>query len=119
MAKKRTTTKKREVSMSVSRTTRRPQTREQIDEEEEVCWIAAIYCLRTFPTLWTVGDIREEPSVSGLRRWIVAVHVRYPTGHEGYVGDLLVEGGANHRTHRPRRDEPTRAADRRGSGSQA
>ena len=42
--------------------------------------------------LWTVAGIREEKGVDGSRRWIVAVHLRYPSGHQGYLGDLLYDG---------------------------
>ena len=60
-------------------------------EEEQILRQAAIYCLLNFPTLWTVGGIKEEPTTDGSRKWIIAVHLRYPTGHEGYVGDLLYD----------------------------
>ncbi len=42
--------------------------------------------------LWTVAGIKEEKGLDGSRRWIVAVHLRFPTGHEGYLGDLLYDG---------------------------
>ena len=61
-------------------------------EEEQILRQAAIYCLLTFPTLWTVGGIKEERGTDGSRKWIIAVHLRYPTGHEGYLGDLLYDG---------------------------
>jgi hypothetical protein len=61
-------------------------------EEEQILRQAAIYCLLTFPTLWTVGGIKEEREPDGSRQWIIAVHLRYPTGHEGYLGDLLYDG---------------------------
>jgi hypothetical protein len=61
------------------------------EEEEQILQKAAIYCLHTFPMLWTVGGIREERS-EGSRRWVVAVYLRYPTGHEGYLGDLQFDG---------------------------
>jgi hypothetical protein len=35
--------------------------------------------------------IREEP-VQGSRRWIITVMLRYPTGFEGEIGDLLYDG---------------------------
>jgi hypothetical protein len=74
-------------------TSRKAPKKPQIDEEEErICRTAAIYCLRTFPMLWTVGGIKEEKGEDGSRRWIIAVYLRYPTGHEGYVGDLLYDG---------------------------
>lgn len=34
----------------------------------------------------------REVRVKGLPVWIVTVTLRYPTGHEGYVGDLLYDG---------------------------
>jgi hypothetical protein len=61
-------------------------------EEEQILRQAAIYCLLHFPTLWTVGGIKERPGTDGSRNWIIAVHLRYPTGHEGYLGDLLYDG---------------------------
>jgi hypothetical protein len=63
-----------------------------VAEEEQILRQAAIYCLRTFPMLWTVGGIKEELGTDGSRRWIIAVYLRYPTGHEGYLGDLLYDG---------------------------
>src|SRR5688500_5223901 len=71
----------------------KPQRKPVINrEEEEICKKAAIYCLLNFPMLWTVGGIKEEKGEDGSRRWIIAVYLRYPTGHEGYVGDLLYDG---------------------------
>jgi hypothetical protein len=61
-------------------------------EEEQILRQAAIYCLLHFPTLWTVGGIKEESGTDGSRKWIIAVYLRYPTGHEGYLGDLLYDG---------------------------
>jgi hypothetical protein len=39
-----------------------------------------------------VADIREEKGEGGSRRWINAVHLRAPSGHAGYLGDLLYDG---------------------------
>ena len=63
-------------------------------EEEAILKRAQIYLLfeARRPMLWTVADIREEQADDGSRRWIIAVHLRYPTGHEGYLGDLLFDG---------------------------
>jgi hypothetical protein len=71
---------------------RKKRAAEIFAEEEQILRQAAIYCLLTFPTLWTVGGIREERRPDGSRKWIIAVHLRYPTGHEGYLGDLLYDG---------------------------
>jgi hypothetical protein len=36
--------------------------------------------------------MREEKGSDGSRRWIIAVNLRYPTGFEGYLGDLVYDG---------------------------
>jgi hypothetical protein len=63
-------------------------------EEEEILKRAQIYLLfeAQRPMLWTVAGIREEKAEDGSRRWIIAVNLRYPTGHEGYLGDLVYDG---------------------------
>ena len=66
-----------------------------IDQEQEhVLRKAQEYLLfeAKRPMLWTVARIREEKAAGGSRRWIIAVHLRYPTGFEGYLGDLLYDG---------------------------
>jgi hypothetical protein len=81
------------VQSSVTRTT--AQKRAQINrEEEEILRRAQIYLLfeAKRPMLWTVAAIREEKAADGSRQWVVAVHLRYPTGHEGYLGDLVYDG---------------------------
>ena len=64
------------------------------EEEERILKRAQMYLLYEAqrPMLWTVADIREEKGDDGSRRWIIAVHLRYPTGHEGYLGDLVFDG---------------------------
>lgn len=72
-----------------------PQTKQSLlNEEEEILRRAQIYLLfeAKRPMLWTVAGIREEKAGDSPRRWIVAVNLRYPTGFEGYLGDLLVDG---------------------------
>jgi hypothetical protein len=63
-------------------------------EEEEILKKAQIYLLFEAgrPMFWTVAGIREEKAEDGSRRWIIAVNLRYPTGFEGYLGDLLYDG---------------------------
>jgi hypothetical protein len=63
-------------------------------EQEDILQKAQIHLLfeAKRPMLWTVAGIRQERSDDGSRRWIIAVHLRYPTGHEGYLGDLLYDG---------------------------
>ena len=58
----------------------------KIDQEEEkILRLAQTFLMleAKCPILWTVAGIREEKGADGLRRWIIAVHLRYPTGHEG------------------------------------
>jgi hypothetical protein len=74
---------------------RRRNPRPEINpEEEEILKKAQIYLLFEAgrPMLWTVAGIREEKAEDGSRRWIIAVNLRYPTGFEGYLGDLLYDG---------------------------
>lgn len=62
--------------------------------EEQILRRAQTYLLfeAKRPMLWTVAGIREEGPSGGSPRWIIAVHLRYPTGFEGYLGDLLYDG---------------------------
>jgi hypothetical protein len=73
---------------------RRTKTPKIDQEEEEILKKAQIYLLFEAgrPHLWTVAEIREEKGEDGSRRWIIAVNLRYPTGFEGYLGDLLYDG---------------------------
>jgi hypothetical protein len=61
-------------------------------EEERILGKAAAYCIRNLPLLWTPGGIKEETAADGSRCWLIAVYLRFPTGHEGHVGDLLYDG---------------------------
>lgn len=73
--------------------TRRKQGPESIDdEEEEILRAATIHLIRKHGGLLVATGAREERSEVGSPRWIIAVTLRYPTGHEGYVGDLLYDG---------------------------
>jgi len=56
------------------------------EEEEKILRQAAIYCLRTFPMLWTVGGIKEEQGDDGSRRWIWPLaKLRVPGLEQGLV----------------------------------
>jgi hypothetical protein len=74
--------------------TRRQKSRELDEEQEQILKKAQIYLLfeAKRPMFWSVADIREEKGEGGSRRWIIAVHLRAPSGHEGYLGDLLYDG---------------------------
>ena len=41
--------------------------------------------------MFVTTGLREEHARSG-QRWIITVTMRYPTGHEGFVGELLYDG---------------------------
>lgn len=73
---------------------RRKKTNVVNADEEAVLRRAQVYLLfeAKRPMLWTVAGIRKEKNCDGGDRWIVNVNLRYPTGFEGYLGDLLVEG---------------------------
>jgi len=64
---------------------------EILDEEEQILQAATIHLIRKVGGLFVATGLRQEEN-SGGRRWIVTVTLRYPTGHEGYVGDLLYDG---------------------------
>jgi hypothetical protein len=78
----------------LSHATARQKPAELDQEVEEILAKAQRYLLieAKRPMLWTVAGIKEEKGEDGSRQWIIAVHVRYPIGHEGYLGDLLYDG---------------------------
>jgi hypothetical protein len=67
---------------------RKPDVR---DQQEEILREATVYLVRKHGDLLLATNLREN-RVHGSRQWIVTVTLRYPTGHEGYVGDLLYDG---------------------------
>lgn len=71
-------------------TKRRPRLK-AADEEEEILRAATIHLIRKVGGLLVATGLREERD-HGRRRWIIAVTLRYATGFEGYVGDLLYDG---------------------------
>jgi hypothetical protein len=70
---------------------RRKKKPEIIDEEEEILRAATIHLIRKHGGLLVATGLREEHG-NGSRQWIITVTLRYPTGHEGYIGDLLYDG---------------------------
>lgn len=70
---------------------KRVMTPKGTDEEEGILRQAIIYLIRKHGMLLVPTAIREELR-DGVRSWIMAVTLRYPTGHEGYIGDLLYNG---------------------------
>jgi hypothetical protein len=66
---------------------------EPTPQEVHIIREAMCYCLHHFPMLWTTGGLPEEHVADdGVVKWLIHVYLRYPTGHEGYLGDLLYDG---------------------------
>lgn len=87
--------KTRERKRRTAVTSPRRTSNAEIDEEDEqILQKAQVYLLfeAKHPMLWTVAGIRAEKNDDGSRRWIIAVNLRYPTGFEGYLGDLVYDG---------------------------
>ena len=60
-------------------------------EQERILRAATIYLIRKVGGLLVATGLRAEGD-KGARRWIITVTLRYPTGFEGYVGDLRYDG---------------------------
>ena len=71
-------------------TKRRPK-HEVLDEEERILQASTIHLI-TYHGGLLVATAARETRIKGFRVWIVTVTLRYPTGHDGYVGDLLYDG---------------------------
>jgi hypothetical protein len=63
----------------------------EIKEEEQILRAATMLLGRKHGRLLVATGAREI-SIKGFQAWIITVTLRYPTGHEGYVGDLLYDG---------------------------
>jgi hypothetical protein len=70
---------------------RRSRKAEINEEEAQILREALKYLVFKHGHLLVPTGIREERD-QGLRRWIIAVTLRYPTGFEGEIGDLLYDG---------------------------
>jgi hypothetical protein len=70
----------------------RQQQPELNEEEERLLREATIHLMLKHGGLLVATAVREETGDAAGRRWVIAVTLRYPTGHEGYVGDLLYNG---------------------------
>jgi len=67
------------------------QRKPKINQKERILREATIHLIRKHGGLLVATDLREEP-IEGSRTWIITITLRCPTGHEGYVGDLLYDG---------------------------
>jgi hypothetical protein len=61
------------------------------EEEERILRDALRYLLFEHGHLLVPARIREERD-GAAGRWIITVHLRYPTGFEGEIGELLYDG---------------------------
>lgn len=61
------------------------------DQEEKILQDALRYLVFKHGHLLVPTNIRAEPG-DGSQRWIIIVTLRYPTGFEGEIGDLLYDG---------------------------
>jgi hypothetical protein len=82
---------KKDVQASASRTLSRRKKPEIDDEEESILRAATLHLMMKYGSLLVATGVREA-SIKGFKVWIITVTLRYATGHEGYVGDLLFDG---------------------------
>lgn len=72
--------------------TKKARNRPEVNtEKEQILRAATIHLIMKHGGLLVATALREERD-GGARRWVITVTLRYPTGHEGYVGDLLYDG---------------------------
>jgi hypothetical protein len=68
-----------------------PRARRAPDEEEGILQAATLHLITKHGGLFVATGVREI-HVKGFPVWIIKVMLRYPTGFDGYVGDLLYDG---------------------------
>jgi hypothetical protein len=68
------------------------QPKQRIDKKREEILRAATLYLITKHGMFLVATGVRDTNVKGMKVWIITVTLRYTTGHEGYVGDLLYDG---------------------------
>jgi hypothetical protein len=64
---------------------------EVVDEQERILRAATRYLVFQHGMFLVATGLRET-RIKGVRVWIITVTLRYTTGHEGYIGDLLYDG---------------------------
>ena len=62
-----------------------------LDEEERILRKATGYLMLKHGMFLVATGLRET-RIKGFPVWIITVTLRYTTGHEGYIGDLLYDG---------------------------
>ena len=71
----------------VAEATRPKRLPEISDEEEQIIREATKHLILKHGMFLVATGVREE-CMGGCQQWIITVTLRYPTGHEGYIGDL-------------------------------
>jgi hypothetical protein len=85
-------TKAREPARTGADEAARPTREPELDhEDEQILRKALKYLVLKHGHLLVPTAIRQERD-QGSRRWIITVTLRYPTGFEGEIGDLLYDG---------------------------
>ncbi len=84
---------RKETQMKAAGVTRRRGKPAVIDEEERLLRKATEHLICKHGMFLVATGLRET-RIKGFQVWIIAVTLRYTTGHEGYIGDLLYDGEA-------------------------
>jgi hypothetical protein len=62
-----------------------------VDEEERILREATRHLVFQHGMFLVATGLREA-RIKGFKVWFITVTLRYTTGHEGYIGDLLYDG---------------------------
>ncbi len=92
MANKVSTAIRSRASTAKKRRRKREVLKEEVLDEEERILREATKHLVFKHGMFLVATGLCEARIKGLRVWIITVTLRYTTGHEGYIGDLLYDG---------------------------
>ena len=81
----------KEVRAGATRTTTRRKPPRIVPEQERIFRAATLYLIQNHGMFLVATGVREA-RVRGCPVWIITVTLRFTTGHEGYIGDLLYDG---------------------------
>jgi len=92
MVKKASNTTRSRVSTTAKRRQLRVTGKKQfVDSEERILREATKHLVFKYGMFLLATDLREA-RIRSFRVWIITVTLRYTTGHEGYIGDLIYDG---------------------------
>lgn len=91
MVKKLSKTVRSRASTVTKRRRKATEKKEVLDEEERILREATKHLVFQHG-MFLVATGAREVSIKGIPVWIITVTLRYTTGHEGYIGDLLYDG---------------------------